>query len=82
MAKRKADGTLNGFVTNFLKNGRYERTLKLFEKKNECLKTKNSRNYEKFMKHLVEMETKKQIENDDLGFQINFDAYKPEAKVR
>ena len=82
MAKRKADGTLNGFIINFLKNGRYERSLKLFEEKNECPNKENSRKYEKFMKHLMKKETKKQNENDDLGFQINFDAYKPEAKVR
>ena len=83
MAKRKADGTLNGFIMNFLKNGKYGRTLKLFEEKNEIVKKENSRNYEKFMKHLAKMETKKQNENDDLGFEINFGAYlhEPDPKV-
>ena len=85
MVKRKADGTLNGFVINFLKNGKYERTLKgtLFEGETECLKKENSRKYEKFMKYLMEIESKKQNENDDLGFEINFEAYqhKPDPKV-
>ena len=82
MAKRKADGTLNGFIINFLKNGKYERTLKLFEEKNKSLKKEYSRDYEKFMKHLMEIETKKHNEND-LGFEINFGAYlhKPDPKV-
>ena len=83
MAKRKADGTLNGFIMNVLKNGKYERTLKLFEEKNECLKKENPRKYEKFMKYLVKIEKKKQNENDDLGFEINFGAYqhKPDPTV-
>ena len=58
MAKRKADGTLNGFVINFLKNGNYERTLKgtLFEGETECLNKENSSKYEKFMKYLMVIE--------------------------
>ena len=85
MAKRKVDGTLNGFVINFLKNGNYERTLKgtLFEGETECLNKENSSKYEKFMKYLMVIENKKQNENDDLDFEINFEAYlhKPGPKV-
>ena len=55
----------------------------LFEGETKCLNKENSRKYEKFMKYLVEIESKNQNENDDLGFEINFGAYlhEPDPKV-
>ena len=78
MAKRKADFSLDGFVTEYFKKTKCERTSKLFQDKNGA--SKESENvYERFIKYLKTKQTENV--NDDLGFEINFGAYKPKVKV-
>ena len=80
MAKRKADftGSLDGFVTDYFKKTKCERTSKLFQDKNGA--SNESENvYERFIKYLKRKQTENV--NDDLGFEINFGAYKPKVKV-
>jgi len=80
MVKRKNDFSLNDFIVEYLKKRKCERTLKLFE---ENKKVKMNDNVcEKFMNYLKGKESDKEIENDDLGFEINFKAYQHESKVR
>ena len=80
MAKRKMD-SLNDYIIDHLKKGNYEKTLKLFEGKNGGSSKENAKICEKFINYLKEKETEKENEIDDLGFEINFGAFKPEPKV-
>ena len=73
--------SLNDYIIEHLKNGNYEKTLKLFEEKNGGQTKENSKICEKFINYLKEKETEKENEIDDLGFEINFGALKPEPKV-
>merc|ERR1712131_149491 len=80
MAKRKADftGSLDGFVTDYFKKAKCERTSKLFQDNNGA--PKESENvFERFIKYLKRKQTENI--NDDLGFEINFGAYKPKVKL-
>lgn len=79
MAKRKIDSSLNDFIVEYLKKRKCERTLNLFEKNNEVQRNQNL--YEKFTNYLKKKESKKENENDDLGFGINFGAYQQQIKV-
>ena len=73
--------SLNDYIIEHLKKGKYEKTLKLFEEKNGGPTKENSKICEKFINYLNEKETEKENEIDDLGFEINFGAFKPEPKV-
>ena len=81
MAKRKAEFSLDSFVTSYLKKAKCTRTLKFFVDEKRELETKNEHLLERFMKYLKKKEAEKRNEIDDLGFEINFGAYQPEAKV-
>ena len=81
MAKRKIDCSLNDYIIDHLKEGRFEKTLKLFEEKNGGSKKANSEICERFKNYLMANEIKKENEINDLGFEINFGAYEPETKV-
>ena len=73
--------SLNDYIIEHLKKGKYEKTLKLFEEKNRGSKNENSKIYEKFINYLKGKKTKKENEIDDLGFEINFGAFSSESKV-
>ena len=79
MAKRKIDGSLNDVICGYLKKAKYEKTLKLFERK--CGKKENINLCEDFINYVKRRVAKKPIEEDDLGFEINFGAYQSIAKV-
>ena len=80
MAKRKLDSSLDGIIINYLKRGKCEKTVKLLEEKFDG-KYEDVRVTEKFLNYLKAKEVKKEIESDDLGFEINFGAYEPQPKV-
>ena len=82
MAKRKAEFSLDDFVTDYLKNAKCERTLKLFQDKKTFPKKDNKNTCERFMNYLMKKESEKENESDDLGFEINFGVFQPETKVR
>ena len=82
MAKRKAEFSLDDFVSDYLKNAKCERTLKLFEDKKPCSKKESEKTCERFMNYLMKKDSEKENENDDLGFEINFGVFQPETKVR
>ena len=67
------------FVVEYLKKRKCERTLKLFEKNNEFTMKENV--CEKFMNYLKGREFEKVTENDDFGFEINFEAYQQQIQV-
>ena len=82
MAKRKNDCTLDEMVGEYLKNGKCEKSLKLFAEKVE--RTKNDRMdiLKKFVHYLKKKVSEKENMNDeDLGFEINFGAFQPEKRV-
>ena len=78
MAKRKQDCSVNDLIIGYLKKTKCEKTLKLFEESNE---NGNHDICEKFMSFLKKKETEKENDTDDLGFEINFGAFQPVAKV-
>ena len=76
MAKRCS---LNDVIHGYLKKAKYEKTLKLFERK--CNKEVDVKLWDKFINYMKKKETQKAIEEDLLGFEINFGAYQSVAKV-
>ena len=79
MAKRKIDCSLDDIVMEHLKKVKCEKTSKMFGSQGE---TNHSKLLQKFVDYLKrnEMEKENRIE-DDLGFEINFGAFKPTATV-
>ena len=70
--------SLDGFVFKYLKTAKYEKTCKLFRESN----LGNSKIIEKFIKFVRKNEKlkneaikKENLDDDDLGFEINFGAY-------
>ena len=79
MAKRKIDCSLNDVIYGYLKKAKYEKTLKLFERK--CSNKENINLCEDLINYVKRRVAEKLIEEDDLGFEINFGAYQSIAKV-
>ena len=75
MKKRKADCSIDDFIVEYLKKKKCVGTLKLFEKNDPC------NVYESFMNYLRNIETEKVTVKDELGFEINFEAYQHKVKV-
>jgi len=80
MDKRKKDSSLDGIVIHYLKKAKCEKSTKLLEEKFEE-KYEDVKVTEKFLKYLKAKQVKKEIESDDLGFEINFGAYQPQPEV-
>ena len=79
MPKRKIDCNLDDIVAEWLKEGKYEKTAKMFGKNRE---NGASKVIEEFIKYLKQKESKKENPvEDDLGFEINFGAFQPSKKV-
>ena len=81
MPKRKMDCSLDDIVMRYFKKIRCEKTSKMFgtERSSE---SDHSKSLKKFMKFLKQTEVKKENRvEDDLGFEINFEAFQPEQKV-
>ena len=80
MAKRKIDCSLNDIVGEYLKKRKCQKSLKMFEfghNKNGLNKTLGT-----FFDFLKKKESEKEnMEDGDLGFEINFGCYQPETKV-
>merc|ERR1719471_1296895 len=68
-------------IINYLKKAKCEKTLKLLEEKFDEV-SEDVRVTEKFSNYLGAKEVKKEIESDDLGFEINFGAYQPQPKIK
>ena len=81
MAKRKIDCSLNDYISNHLKKRKFEKTLKFYEESIGFSKKADSEIFARFKSYLMVKEIKKENEIDDLGFEINFGAYKSETKV-
>ena len=83
MAKRKIpiDCSLDDIIGEHFKNTKCEKSLKFFgEKVGQKKKAKMMVN---FFDYLKKKEAEKENVNDeDLGFEINFGAYQPNEKVR
>ena len=79
MAKRKIDCNLDDIVAECFKKGKYEKTAKMFGTNRENDPSKVMEEFIEYLKQ-KEMEKENQVE-DDLGFQINFGAFKPTTKV-
>ena len=81
MAKRKIDCSLDDFVSEYFKKVKCEKSSKMFgtERSGE---SDHSKVLERFLKFLKRKETEKENRvEDDLGFDINFEAFQPEPKV-
>ena len=81
MSKRKIDCSLDDVVMEYLKKVKCEKASKMFGTEGSS-ETDHSKSLKKFMKFLQENETEKENRaEDDLGFEINFDAFQPATKV-
>ena len=88
MAKRKIDScTLDEFVFKYLKKSKYEKTAKLLGEIN-IGNSKIMKNFIKFVKINEKLKNeaikKENLDDDDLGFEINFGAYQssePRLKI-
>ena len=79
MAKRKIDCSLDDIVAECLKKGKCEKTAKMFGTNRE---NDASNVMEEFIKYLKQKDTEKENQvEDELGFEINFGAFQPTAKV-
>ena len=81
MAKRKIDCSLNDYIIHHLKRQKFEKTLKFFKESVGSSKKANAEICARFKSYLMVKEIKKENLTDDLGFEINFGAYKSETKV-
>ena len=84
MVKRKIDCSIGDVIVDYLKKRKYEKTLQLFENKNNSFTGRKIENHDlcqKFIKYLQKQESEKDDENDDLGFEINFGAFQSAMKV-
>ena len=86
MTKRKLDNCLDDLIVDVFKKIKCERTVQLFQKENKnfankTLKYGNHYLFERFMNYLKSKDAEKKDQTDDLGFEINFGAFEPIAKV-
>jgi len=81
MAKRKITCSLDEVVGEYLKKRKCGKSSKLFEEKVEYHKNDRIEMLEKFSDFLKLSEIKKEIKIEDLGFEIDFGAYKIERNV-
>ena len=81
MAKRKIDCSLDDIVMEYLKKVKCEKSSKMFGTDSSS-ENDHSKSLKKFMKFLKQNETQKENRvEDDLGFEINFEAFRPATKV-
>ena len=79
MAKRKIGCSLNDIVMEYFKKMKFEKTSETFGTSGE---NDHSKSLKEFVKFLKQNETEKENRvDDDLGFEINFGAFKPAMKV-
>ena len=79
MAKRKIECSLDDIVIEHMKRLKCEKTFKIFRDSSE---NDHSKVLKKFIKFLKRKDAKKEnLVEDELGFQINFEAFQPEPKV-
>ena len=78
MAKRKIDCTLDAIVAVYLKKAKCDKSLKLLEGKVGNTQNYNMTILSKFVGYLKEKEN---LNDEDLGFEINFGAYQSKNKV-
>ena len=81
MSKRRVDSSLDDIVMEYLKRAKCEKTSKLFGIEHSG-GSDHSKLLEKFIVFLKQKGMKKEYHvEDDLGFEINFEAFQPETKV-
>ena len=83
MDKRKIpiDCSLDDIIGEHFKNTKCEKSLKFFGEK--VGQKKKAKMMENFFDYLKKKEAEKEnINDEDLGFEINFGAYQPNEKVR
>ena len=81
MSKRKVESSLDDIVIGYLKKVKCERTSKLLETERSG-ESDRSKSLKKFIIFLKQKDIKKEYHvEDELGFEINFGAFQPEAKV-
>ena len=82
MAKRKIDCDLNDIIGSYMRNKKYEKSLKLFKDKGQ-MKNDQTKMLKRFFDYLKEKEIEKENQPDDeLGFEINFGGYQPDKSAR
>ena len=89
VAIEDANFELDSIVIEWMQLTKCEKSLKLFQAEvvNETdevkiEQNKKSRVLEEFKKYLRDEENEKSQDDEDLGFEINFDAFRKESNVR
>ena len=81
MAKRKNDCNLYNVVKEYLKKQKFEKTLELFDSRNDGNRDVNTAMLANFANFLKQRDRNNQNGYDDLDFEINFGAFQPIQKV-
>ena len=84
MPKRESDSRLDDVLVGYLKRRKYRKTLQLLEKththESDLQNEETSKKFFDYLKRIIKVANEK-VEDDDLGFEINFGAYQYNSKV-
>ena len=84
MPKRESESKLEDVLLGYLKRRKYQRTLQSFEKirtnDNDHQNEETGKKFFDYLKRIIKVANVK-IDEDDLGFEINFGAYQYNSKV-
>ena len=84
MPKRESDSRLDDVLVGYLKRRKYRKTLQLLEKThthaNDLRNEETGKKFFNYLKRIIKVANEK-VEDDDLGFEINFGAYQYNSKV-
>ena len=84
MPKRESDSRLDDVLVGYLKRRKYRKTLELLEKTHtheiDLRNEETGKKFFDYLKRIIKVANVK-IDEDDLGFEINFGAYQYNSKV-
>ena len=84
MPKRESDSRLDDVLVGYLKRRKYRKTLQLLEKththESDFRNEETGKTFFDYLKRIIKVANEK-VEDDDLGFEINFGAYQYNSKV-
>ena len=84
MPKRESDSRLDDVLVGYLKRRKYRKTLELLENththESDLQNEETSKKFFDYLKRIIKVANEK-VEDDDLGFEINFGAYQYNSKV-
>ena len=84
MPKRESDSRLDDVLVGYLKRRKYRKTLELLENththESDLQNEETGKKFFDYLKKIITV-TNEKVDEDDLGFEINFGAYQYNSKV-